>query len=156
MNGSDKEKGDATKGASAEREGQDRQVHTIQVHTIPVVEEQVELHQREVQTGAVRVNKLVHTREVVVDEPLVDEDVEVRRRTVDEFVDEVVPIRQQGDTTIISIYEEVLVVEKRLKIKEEVHIIRRRREGRRPQKVTLRSEEAVIHRSDNQGGSPSS
>ncbi|MFU8805055.1 MAG: YsnF/AvaK domain-containing protein [Bradymonadaceae bacterium] len=126
-------------------------------HTIPVVEEELEIKEHRVETGSVRVQKVVHENEAIVDEPIVFEDVEIRRREVDEFVDEAVPIRQEGDTTIISTYEEVLVVEKRLKLKEEIQIIRRHTEKRDPQKITLRKEEAVVHRDDkfdkNQGDS---
>jgi stress response protein YsnF len=42
--------------------------------------------------------------------------------------------------------EEVLVVEKRLMLKEEVRVTKSRHEVRDPKEVTLRSEEAVIER----------
>ena len=51
-----------------------------------------------------------------------------------------------GETTIVSILEEVLVVEKRLVLKEELHIRRRQVEMRDPRRVTLRSEEVTIER----------
>ena len=53
-------------------------------------------------------------------------------------------MRQEGDTLIVPVLEEVLVVEKRLLLKEEVRITRTRTEVHSPQAVTLRSEEAVI------------
>ena len=43
--------------------------------------------------------------------------------------------------------EEVLVVEKRLVLKEEVRVTRKRRQVRNPQRVTLRREEVVVERS---------
>jgi stress response protein YsnF len=49
---------------------------------------------------------------------------------------------------IISLLEEVPVVEKRLMLKEELRITRRRVEAHRPMRVTLRSEAAVVERRD--------
>jgi len=62
------------------------------------------------------------------------------------MIDEAPEIRHEGDTTIIPVLEEVLVVEKRLILREELHIIRRREEHRDPQKVTLRKENVEVER----------
>jgi stress response protein YsnF len=50
--------------------------------------------------------------------------------------------------TIIPILEEVVVVEKRLVLKEELRVTMQRVSRRQPQSVTLRREEAVIERID--------
>jgi hypothetical protein len=42
--------------------------------------------------------------------------------------------------------EEVLVVEKQLFLKEEIHITMQQTEVRQPQKVKLRREEAIVER----------
>jgi len=115
---------------------------------VPVLEEQLQVHKREVVTGKVRVTKVVQEREEVVDEPLLSEDVEVKRVPIDRWVDNPVSIRQEGDTLIIPLLEEVLVVEKRLRVKEEIHVTRRRSESHRPERVVLRSEEAIVDRLD--------
>jgi len=47
---------------------------------------------------------------------------------------------------IVSIMEEVLVIEKRLVLKEELYIRKRRVETHRPQQVILRSEEVCVER----------
>jgi stress response protein YsnF len=47
---------------------------------------------------------------------------------------------------IVPLYEEVLVVEKRLMLREELHITTTRTEMHQPQSVTLRSEDVVIER----------
>jgi uncharacterized protein (TIGR02271 family) len=47
---------------------------------------------------------------------------------------------------IVPIMEEVLVIEKRLVLKEELYIRKRRVETHRPQQVRLRSEEARVER----------
>ncbi|MEX2673168.1 MAG: YsnF/AvaK domain-containing protein [Phycisphaeraceae bacterium] len=114
---------------------------------IPLAEEQLRISRKAVPTGKVIVEKTVHEWEEVVDEPTLHEDVEVKRFPIGEYVEETLPIRQEGDTTIVPLYEEVVVVKKRLRLKEEVHITRRqRREHREPQRVVLRREEASIHR----------
>ena len=53
-------------------------------------------------------------------------------------------MRQEGDTTIITLHEEVTVVEKRLRAIEEVHLTRERSTRNAPKHITLRREEAVI------------
>ncbi|MGI8743084.1 MAG: DUF2382 domain-containing protein [Bryobacteraceae bacterium] len=59
-------------------------------------------------------------------EPLFREDCDVERVPVKRMLDQPVEIRQEGDTLIIPLMEEVLVVEKRLMLREELHIKRRR------------------------------
>jgi uncharacterized protein (TIGR02271 family) len=113
---------------------------------VPVVAEQLEVQKRMVEAGGVRVRKTVSEREEVVDEPLLREEVQVRRVPVGRVVEGPVPVRHVGDTIIVSLLEEVLVVEKRLMLKEELHITKERVETYRPQRVTLRTEEAVVER----------
>jgi uncharacterized protein (TIGR02271 family) len=113
---------------------------------IPVVAEEVEVRKRRVETGRVRVTKVVTEREEVVDEPLLREEVDVRRVAVNRVVDGPVPVRQEGDTMIVPLLEEVLVVEKRLMLKDELHITKTQVTERRPERVTLRSEEVRVDR----------
>jgi uncharacterized protein (TIGR02271 family) len=113
---------------------------------VPVVAEQLEVQKRKVEGGGVRIRKTVHEREEVVDEPLMREEVQVRRVPVNKVVDGPVPVRHVGDTMIVSLLEEVLVVEKKLMVKEELHITKEQVESYRPQRVTLRTEEAVVER----------
>ena len=75
------------------------------------------------------------------------ETVEVDRVAVGRYVDGPEAPRQEGDTLVVPVFEEVLVVEKRLVLKEEIRITRRRvSETAAPQRVTLRSEEIVVER----------
>ena len=113
---------------------------------VPVVAEQLEVQKRVVEGGGVRIRKTVSEREEVVDEPLLREEVHVRRVPVGRVVDGPVPVRHVGDTMIVSLLEEVLVVEKRLMLKEELHITKEKVESYRPQRVRLRTEEAVVER----------
>jgi uncharacterized protein (TIGR02271 family) len=119
--------------------------------TIPVIEEQPFIVKRRKLTGGVRVRTVVHEHEDVIDEPLVSEEVEVERVPLNHWVDAPVPVRQEGDTTIITLLEEEVVTERRLRAIEEVRITKRQLVERNPQRVTLRREEAVVERLDATG-----
>jgi len=115
---------------------------------VPVVQEELDIQTRKTETGRVRINKTVQEREVVVNEPSVHEEVEVERVPIDQFVDEPLPIRHEGDTMIIPVLEEVPVVVKRLKLKEELHVTKRQVTTPHSQPVQLRREEVTIERVD--------
>ncbi|MBA3596928.1 MAG: YsnF/AvaK domain-containing protein [Methylibium sp.] len=114
--------------------------------TVAAVEEQIEVSTNEVETGRVRISKHVTERHETVDVPLLHEEVEIRRVPVNRAVDAPVPVRHEGDVTIVPVFEEVLVLSKQLVLKEELHISRRRTEVRDPQEVVLRSERVEITR----------
>jgi uncharacterized protein (TIGR02271 family) len=118
---------------------------------VPVIEEALEVHTSPVETGRVRVRKIVHEREEVVDPPLLHDEVVVERVPINRVVDGPISVRSEEDTLVISLLEEVLVVEKRLLLKEEVRITKRRVETHMPQRVTLRREEAVVERVNREG-----
>ena len=113
---------------------------------IPVVEEQAVVLKRKKLTEGVRVRTVVHAAQEVIDEPLATEDIEVERTPLDRWVDAPVPVRHEGDTTIVTLVEEVVVVEKRLRATEEIRITKRRSVRHEPQQITLRREEAVVER----------
>lgn len=113
---------------------------------IPLVAEEVEVGKRRVERGRVRVKKGVATREEEVAVPLVREEVEVERVAINRPVDTPPAPRQEGDVWIVPVLEEVLVVEKRLMLKEELHIRRRRVEETARERVTLRTETATVER----------
>lgn len=114
---------------------------------IPLVGEELEVSKRRHVTGMVRVDKEVRTEDVPVEMDLVTEEVAVRRLPVDRLVPGPIPDRWEGDTLIVSVVEEVLVVEKRLKLVEEVHITRTRRTRHTRRMVSRRREEARVTRS---------
>jgi uncharacterized protein (TIGR02271 family) len=70
---------------------------------------------------------------------------------INRVVDGPISVRSEEDTLVIPLLEEVLVVEKRLLLKEEVRITKRRVETHMPQRVTLRREEAVVERVNREG-----
>lgn len=119
---------------------------------VPVVEERLRVEKRLEETGVgVRIRKIVREHEEAFDQPLLREHVDVERVAVNQMLDEPVQARQEGDTWIIPLMEEVLEVKKRFLFKEEVRITRRSETVNSPQTVTLRSEDVVIERFDREG-----
>lgn len=129
--------------------------HPMQM-SFPVMEEDVEVGKRVIDTGrGVRINKTVTEREQVLDEPLLQDRLEVEHVEIGRMVAESdqPQVRYEGDTLVVPVLEEVLVVQKQLLLKEEVRITRRREEVRRPETVILRSEQVQVERFD-EGGRP--
>ena len=121
-------------------------VHQDEPMVVPVLVDELEVQKRRVETGKVRITKVVHEREAVVDEPLLHDTVTITRVPIQQFVDGPVPVREEQGTTIVSVVEEVLVVEKRWMLREEIHIRTQRIETHQPQRITLRSEDVQVER----------
>lgn len=113
---------------------------------VPVVEEELKIGKRIVESGRVQIIKRVEQREQIVDQPLLNEEVEIKRVAVNRPIEQIVRPRQVGNTLIIPVMEEVLVVEKKLILREELHVRRKQTQTRRPQRVTVRAERAEIKR----------
>jgi uncharacterized protein (TIGR02271 family) len=124
---------------------------------LPVMAEVLDVQTRRVETGRVRIHKSVQAREVLVDDqPLLREEVIIERVPVNRVVEGPIPVRYEGDTMILSLLEEVLVVETRLLLKEEVHMTTRRTETHAPERVMLRHEGVTIERVDRERNEPHS
>jgi uncharacterized protein (TIGR02271 family) len=121
---------------------------TERIVVVPVMAEELRVGKRRVITGAVRVTKRIHEQEEVVDEPSYREEVEVERVAVNRIVDATEESRYEGNTLVIPLYEEAIVVQRRLVLREELRLTTRRRRVREPQRVILRREEAQIERID--------
>jgi uncharacterized protein (TIGR02271 family) len=115
---------------------------------LAIAEERLRVDKQVVETALVRVGTVVREREETIELPTSHEEVVVERRPVDRFVDVAPPVRQEGDSTIVPVMEEVLVVEKRLKVREELVITRKRVETVARQTVLLRHEEPTIEREE--------
>ena len=127
---------------------------TVSEVVIPVVEETARIEKRVVEAGRVRVSTHTDTIEQVLRESLRGDAVGVTRVSINRTIaeGEVAPqVRDEGGVTIIPVLEEVLVVEKRLVLKEEVHI-RRTTSGEDVEvPVTLRRQRAVVERVSPEG-----
>ncbi|SMF97763.1 conserved domain-containing protein [Methylomagnum ishizawai] len=113
---------------------------------IPVVEERASVTKRRVETGRVRIVKKVSTRRETLEADGWDETLDIERVPIGQPVDGPVAARQEGDTLVIPVLEERLVIEKRLFLKEELRVTKRRTPRPRTQETLLRREEISVER----------
>jgi uncharacterized protein (TIGR02271 family) len=111
---------------------------------VPLHEEGVSVAKQRIATGRWRISTVTRQDEVQVDEPLAQETVEVERTAVNKPVERMPSVREEGDTLIVPVVEEILVLERRLILKEEVRIRRIRKTGRHLERVKIRKQEAMI------------
>jgi uncharacterized protein (TIGR02271 family) len=121
--------------------------------SIPLVEEEAHVGKRTRTTGRVRIRTEVDEVEQLVAAELMQERVEVERVPVDRIVDAAPPVRTEGDVTIVPVLEEVLIVEKRLVLKEELHVRRQQTTENVEVPVTVRRQRAVVERCTPDGDS---
>jgi len=124
---------------------------------VPVIREEVQVDKRIVDTGrGVRIHKTVAELPCHIDERLLRDEVEVSHVPVDRIValDEAPATRYEGETLVVPILEEVLVVERRVRIKEELRITRTRREAHHAETVMLKSEQVSVERFEEPGDRP--
>jgi uncharacterized protein (TIGR02271 family) len=119
-----------------------------QTEVVPLVREELEVSRRRVDAGGYRISKTAETREEVVDQMLSREDLSIERCVINKVVSVSDPpkIRHEGETVIVPVLEEVLFVERRLVLKEELRIQRNRSQVRHTERVPLRAEKILIER----------
>lgn len=112
--------------------------------TLPIIEERLDVGTRMVEDETVVVRTRVEEVDRSIDLLLRRETVDVERVMIDQFVDQAPAVRTEGDVTIVPVVEEVLVVEKRLKLREEIHIRRNSSLERDERSVTVRREQVEV------------
>lgn len=116
---------------------------------VPIVREDVEISKRVVDTGrGVRVTRSVTERDEEVREHLWHEELDVQRIPVDRVVAEAPLSRYEGDVLVVPVLEEILVIEKRYRIKEELRITRVRKQQEYRESVPLRAEDVHVEAFD--------
>jgi stress response protein YsnF len=113
---------------------------------VPLYEEQASVAKHRIVTGKVQVSTVTREHEQVIDEVLRREHVEIDRTPINKRIDAMPAVHQEGDTIIIPIVEETLVVERRLVLKEEIRIRRVHSNENHRERVILRRQEAVVTR----------
>lgn len=108
--------------------------------------EEISIERQRVEIGRVRLQVQTTSQNHLVDEELTHERVQIERVTIGRVVDIAPPTRQEGDTTVISVVEEIVVVQRQLVLKEEVRLTRVRVADRHRETVSLRSQEATVDR----------
>ena len=114
---------------------------------VPIVEERVVADTVEREGNTVEVRSRTVEETARVSEMLRDETVELTRNPVERIVDEDPGIRHEGDTIIIPVVEERLVVTKQLVVTEEIRLTKTIRTREHTQDVTLRRNEVDIDES---------
>jgi uncharacterized protein (TIGR02271 family) len=117
---------------------------------LPLIEEALRVGKRRVETGRVRISVATDTEERLVRETLRSERVEVERVTVDRELaaGEPAPLarREEDGTLVVPVLEEVLVIERRLVLREEIRLRTIAAEDTVEQPVTLRRQRAEVER----------
>ena len=128
----------------------DRIENTAREVVLPLVEEALRVGKRRVETGRVRVSVNTDIEEQVVRETLRSERTEIERVPIGRELAEGEPapaMRQEPDgTVVVPVVEEILVVEKRLVLREEIRMRLVAVDEAVEQPVTVRKQRASVER----------
>ncbi len=113
---------------------------------IPLVEEEARVEVEERLAATVRVSTRTELSEDWVKADLKRSDVQVKTVPVGREIERPPEIRVEGETTIIPVLEEIIVVEKRLWLKEELHVTRREVVETVEEPVVLRRQHVTVER----------
>ncbi len=114
--------------------------------SVPLHSEELTVAKRRIVTGRARISTMTRQREELVEGLLARERVEIERTPIGKPLEEVPAVREEGDTLVIPVVEEVLMVQRRLVLKEEIRVRRVHETERHQERVKLRRQEAVITR----------
>jgi len=120
---------------------------------IPLNAEEVSVSRREIKKANVHITLVTATREQLIDEELPDLRVEIERVRIDRTVEVMPPIPQEGDITIVPVVEELVGVERRLVLNEEVRVRNVSTKEQHRETVVLRQQEVVVTRGEPDGQS---
>jgi stress response protein YsnF len=118
---------------------------------VPVVNEELHADAIPVQTGGVRVTKHVEGHDEVLEQELRKGRVEVKRVKTERVVDGPQPVQRIGNTLVVPVVSEVLHVEKRWVVTEEIHLTQIEERETVQQTVTVNQEQAEVQRLDETG-----
>jgi uncharacterized protein (TIGR02271 family) len=114
--------------------------------TLRLWAEEVSFARETVETGRVRVRVVTREHDEAVEVPLTKESVEVERVAIGREIDAIPPPREEGDTIVVPVVEEVVVTQRKLVLKEELRLKRVRHTEQHRETVTLRRQEAAVER----------
>jgi uncharacterized protein (TIGR02271 family) len=112
----------------------------------PVMEERLEIDKKEIETGKIRINKEVQEEVHNLKMALLEDHINIEKVLINQYVETAPPVRYEGDTTILPVVKEVMVVVKKLMLVEEVHITRTQKETIKHQQETTKKENITITR----------
>jgi stress response protein YsnF len=120
--------------------------------TVSAIQEELSVGTVELETGAVRVRKVVSDGAWPISVALRSKTVGVSRVSVNRPVEAEYGPRQEGDTSIVPVFEYVPVVSMRLTLKEEVHITTHTLEKEEMRQVPVKAETIVVERREGPDG----
>jgi uncharacterized protein (TIGR02271 family) len=113
---------------------------------LELVEESLTVETERVVTGRVRVSTDTELTDEVARATLSGDRVEVTRKAIGREVNTAPQTRVEGDVTIIPVLEEIVVIEKRLMLVEEIRIRKIATTEEVAIPVTLRKQRATVER----------
>jgi stress response protein YsnF len=115
---------------------------------VPLRAEELVISRRKVEGDVVRVATVTREHEHQIDEELRHHRVEITRMPIGRRVDNAPPVREEGDVTIMPVIEEIVVVERQLILKEEIHIRQVHTTEKYRETVVVREQDAMISRGE--------
>jgi uncharacterized protein (TIGR02271 family) len=120
---------------------------------IPVVHEKVSIKKRVIDKDRIRIVKHVKQEEQSIAVPLDHEEIDIQTKHINQYVDDIPEaVRYEGDTMILSILKEVVVV--RTLLEKEIHITKKKVQTQDKHTITLRKEEVIIEHSTPENSPP--
>ncbi|MGJ7043457.1 uncharacterized protein (TIGR02271 family) [Shinella sp. BE166] len=113
---------------------------------VELVDEKLNVDKQRAVTGRVRITTETKLTEEIAQATLAGERVEVIREPIGEEVGSIPKMRVEGDVTIIPVLEEIVVVEKRLVLVEEIRIRKIKTAEDVFVPVALRKQRATVER----------
>jgi stress response protein YsnF len=128
-------------------------VETVMLSTevVPVLQEIAVVGKETVETGKIVIEKKIVEQVFPFEVETTEESVDIARVPAGYYVEVAPPIRQEGDTTIIPILKEEMVMVKKLMLVEEIRITRVRKTEEHQDTVALKEEIITITRTDADG-----
>ncbi|WP_062120897.1 DUF2382 domain-containing protein [Aureimonas sp. AU40] len=114
--------------------------------TIELLEEFAVVSKRVVTTGSLSVRTVTESFDEEVAADLSGTKAVVERVAIDRIVETIPQTRVEGNVTIVPVFEEVLVVERRIRLVEELHIRHETTSESVRLPVSVRRQRAVIER----------
>ena len=132
--------------AASARDGAIERPYDGATEVIPLVEERLVVSKRLVEREGVRVRVITDEVAELARVSLRSERIEIERVPIDRQVERAPDVREEDGVTVIPVLEEVVVVEKRLVLKEELRVRRVADTREEEQPVTLRRQRAEVER----------
>ena len=113
---------------------------------IPVIQEQIVIDKQVIETSKVRVRKTVLEETASLNIPLIQESYDVQRVPAQQVLDNPPGVRYEGDTIVVPVMREIVIIEKKYELIEEVRLTKRTTAIPHIQEITLLKEQVQVER----------